>query len=283
MGVPTVADRVAQTVAAMTLEHRTESIFHDDSFGYRPRRSALDAVAKCRKRCWSKDWVIDLDVAKFFDSVPWDLMVKAVAANITTEQRWVLVYVKRWLAAPIQQSDGTLVERNRGTPQGSAASPVLVNCSCTTRSIRGSKESSRQSNSSVTPMMRWCTARPSGRHGQCWPHALLLLGSLPVDRCAGHGGFALLWIHAPARSAGADRCVAVAGSAAVKKAYSLGGTQISRRSASNVAAGHRTSGATTTIPSNWWVLSQEWMAGVSMLGRQITAYSQLNSASPAAR
>ena len=78
LGVPTVADRVAQTVAAMALEARTELIFHDDSYGYRPGRSALDAVAKCRQRCWSKDWVIDLDVAKFFDCVPWNLMVKAV-------------------------------------------------------------------------------------------------------------------------------------------------------------------------------------------------------------
>jgi RNA-directed DNA polymerase len=120
LGVPTVADRVAQTVAALALEARTESIFHDDSYGYRPRRSALDAVAKCRQRCWKKDWVIDLDVAKFFDSVPWDLMVKVVQANITTEQRWVLLYVKRWLAAPLQQPDGSLVERTRGTPQGNA-------------------------------------------------------------------------------------------------------------------------------------------------------------------
>ena len=122
-----MADRVAQTVAAMALETRTEAIFHDDSYGYRPRRSALDAVARCRERCWKKAWVIDLDVAKFFDSVPWDLMVKAVQANISTDQKWVLLYVKRWLAAPIQQPDGTLVERDRGTPQGSAVSPVLAN------------------------------------------------------------------------------------------------------------------------------------------------------------
>jgi RNA-directed DNA polymerase len=127
LGVPAVADRVAQTAAALALEARMESIFHDDSYGYRPRRSALDAVARCRQRCWKKDWVIDLDVAKFFDSVPWDLMVKAVQANITTEQRWVLLYVKRWLAAPIQQPDGTLAGRDRGTPQGSAVSPVLAN------------------------------------------------------------------------------------------------------------------------------------------------------------
>src|SRR5512132_3939047 len=81
LGVPTVTDRVAQTVVALTLEERTESIFHDDSYGYRPSRSALDAVAKCRQRCQRKDWVIDLDVAKFFDSVDHDLMVKAVVAN----------------------------------------------------------------------------------------------------------------------------------------------------------------------------------------------------------
>jgi RNA-directed DNA polymerase len=127
LGVPTVADRVAQTVAALTLEPRTESIFHPDSYGYRPGRSALDAVAVCRMRCWQKAWVIDLDVAAFFDSVPWDLMVKAVEANITTEQRWVLLYVKRWLQAPLQLPDGTVRQRDRGTPQGSSISPVLAN------------------------------------------------------------------------------------------------------------------------------------------------------------
>ena len=127
LGVPTVADRVAQTVAALTLEPRTESIFHADSYGYRPGRSALDAVAVCRTRCWRKDWVVDLDVAQFFDSVPWDLMVQAVQANITTEQRWVLLYVKRWLQAPLQWPDGTVQDRDRGTPQGSSISPVLAN------------------------------------------------------------------------------------------------------------------------------------------------------------
>jgi RNA-directed DNA polymerase len=127
LGVPTVADRVAQTVAALTLQPRTESIFHRDSYGYRPRRGALDAVATCRERCWKKDWVIDLDVRKFFDSVDHELMVKAVEANITPEQRWVVLYVKRWLKAPILMPDGRLAERDRGTPQGSAASPVLAN------------------------------------------------------------------------------------------------------------------------------------------------------------
>ncbi|MGH3233692.1 MAG: group II intron reverse transcriptase/maturase [Streptosporangiaceae bacterium] len=125
LGVPAIADRVAQTVVAARLEKAAEPVFHPDSYGCRPRRSALHAVAACRKRCWKYDWVIDLDVRKFFDSVPWNLIVKAVEAH--TGLPWVLLYVKRWLAAPIQQPDGTLPERDRGTPQGSAVSPVLAN------------------------------------------------------------------------------------------------------------------------------------------------------------
>ena len=125
LGVPTVADRVAQTVAAARLEAKVEPIFHPDSYGYRPGRSALDAVGACRRRCWEYSWVIDLDIRKFFDSVRWDLVVKAVEAH--TDVRWVLLYVKRWLAAPVQMPDGSLQERDRGTPQGSAISPVLAN------------------------------------------------------------------------------------------------------------------------------------------------------------
>lgn len=125
MGVPTVADRIAQTVVAARLVAVVEPKFHPDSYGYRPGRSALDAVARCRKRCWNNDWVIDLDIEKFFDSVPWELIVKAVETN--TDQSWVVLYVKRWLAAPVQRPDGTRAERDRGTPQGSAVSPVLAN------------------------------------------------------------------------------------------------------------------------------------------------------------
>lgn len=125
LGIPTVADRIAQTVVALQLMPRMESIFHEDSYGYRPGRSPLMAVAKCRERCWQKAWVLDLDVAKFFDSVDHDLMVKAVEAN--TDQRWVVLYVRRWLTVPMQMPDGALVERDRGTPQGSAVSPVLAN------------------------------------------------------------------------------------------------------------------------------------------------------------
>jgi RNA-directed DNA polymerase len=117
LGVPTVADRIAQTVVAGVLEAKVEPIFHPDSYGYRPKRSALDAVGVCRARCWSNDWVIDLDIRKFFDSVPWNLIVKAVEAN--TDLPWAVLYVKRWLVAPLALPDGTLQERDRGTPQGS--------------------------------------------------------------------------------------------------------------------------------------------------------------------
>src|SRR5690349_21521304 len=125
LGVPTIADRVAQTAAAMFLEPLVEPRFHPDSYGYRPKKSAHDAVAVCRQRCWKYDWSIDLDVQKFFDTVPWDLLVRAVEA--VTDCRWVLLYVKRWLKAPLQHPDGTLVERDKGTPPGSAISPVLAN------------------------------------------------------------------------------------------------------------------------------------------------------------
>ncbi|TVZ00505.1 hypothetical protein EAS64_38485 [Trebonia kvetii] len=120
--VPAVADRIAQTVVAARLEAAAEPRFHRDSYGYRPRRGALDAVARCRQRCWKKGWVIDLDIRKFFDSVPWDLIVKAVEAN--TALPWAVLYVKRWLAAPLRLPDGTLQERDRGTPQGSLCSAM---------------------------------------------------------------------------------------------------------------------------------------------------------------
>jgi RNA-directed DNA polymerase len=125
LGVPTVADRIAQTVVAGELEKVVEPIFDDDSYGYRPGRSAHDALAACRQRCWEFDWAVDLDVKAFFDSVDHQLMLKAVAHH--TDQRWILLYVQRWLQAPLQHQDGTLVERDRGTPQGSAISPVLAN------------------------------------------------------------------------------------------------------------------------------------------------------------
>jgi len=120
-----VADRIAQTVAAMQLERAVEPVFHPDSYGYRPGRSALDAVGRCRERCWKNDWVIDLDIRAFFDNVDHSLMLKAVERH--TDQKWILLYVRRWLTAPLQRQDGTLAARDRGTPQGSSISPVLAN------------------------------------------------------------------------------------------------------------------------------------------------------------
>lgn len=125
LGVPTIADRIAQTVVAGELEKVVEPKFHPDSYGYRPHRSALDAVGVCRKRCWENDWAIKVDIQGFFDTVDHSLMLKAVEAN--TDLPWVLLYVRRWLAAPMQQADGSLTERAAGTPQGSAVSPVLTN------------------------------------------------------------------------------------------------------------------------------------------------------------
>lgn len=123
--VPTVADRIAQTVVAMVLEPEVEPVFHPDSYGYRPGRSALDAVATCRQRCWEQPWVIDLDIQGFFDNVPHRPILQAVQHH--TDLPWVLLYVQRWLTAPMQKPDGTLVSRDRGTPQGSAISPLLAN------------------------------------------------------------------------------------------------------------------------------------------------------------
>jgi RNA-directed DNA polymerase len=125
LGVPTVADRIAQTAAAMVLEPGVEPLFHPDSYGCRPRRSALDAVAACRERCWRTDWTVDIDIQGFFDNLDHDLVLKAVAHH--TDQRWILLYVERWLKAPLQHRSGELAARDRGSPQGSAISPLLAN------------------------------------------------------------------------------------------------------------------------------------------------------------
>jgi RNA-directed DNA polymerase len=125
LGIPTVADRVAQTVVKMVLEPRVEPHFHPDSYGYRPGRSALDAVGVARQRCWDADWVIDLDIKAFFDSLDHALVERAVAHH--TGLPWVRLYIARWLRAPVQWPDGTLEERTKGTPQGGVASPLLAN------------------------------------------------------------------------------------------------------------------------------------------------------------
>lgn len=125
LGIPTVADRVAQTVVKMVLEPLVEPTFHPDSYGYRHGKSALDAVGMARERCWRADWVIDLDIKAFFDSLDHALVERVVAHH--TQIPWVRLYIARWLRAPVQRSDGTLEQRTKGTPQGGVISPLLAN------------------------------------------------------------------------------------------------------------------------------------------------------------
>jgi group II intron reverse transcriptase/maturase len=125
LGIPTISDRVAQTVVKIVLEPLVEPVFHEDSYGYRPGKSALDAVGMARKRCWAADWVIDLDIKAFFDSLDHALVERAVAHH--TDLPWVRLYVGRWLRAPVQRPDGSLEQRTRGTPQGGVVSPLLAN------------------------------------------------------------------------------------------------------------------------------------------------------------
>ena len=141
LGIPAVSDRVAQTVVARHLMRRVEPVFHPDSYGYRPGRSALDAVGKCRERCWKRDWVVEFDIARFFDSVPWDLLVKAVEAH--TDAVWVKLYVRG--GSPPRSSCPTAPCWNgsAGPRKGPRFLPFWRICSCTTRSTPGWTGSSR--------------------------------------------------------------------------------------------------------------------------------------------
>jgi len=125
LGIPTVADRIAQAVVKAALEPELEKHFHPDSYGYRPNKSALDAVGQARQRCWRYDWVLDLDIQAYFDRIDPERLLRAVRKH--TQCPWVLLYVERWLKAPVQRPDGTLVARERGTPQGAVVSPLLAN------------------------------------------------------------------------------------------------------------------------------------------------------------
>jgi len=125
LGIPTVADRVAQMVAKMYLEPVLEPNFHQDSYGYRPGKSAIQAVEVTRRRCWKYDWVLEFDIKGLFDNIDHDLLMKAVRKH--TDCKWMLLYIERWLKAPFQGEDGILVERTKGTPQGGVISPLLAN------------------------------------------------------------------------------------------------------------------------------------------------------------
>ena len=125
LGIPTVADRIAQQVVKSRLEAAVDSLFHPDSYGYRPGKSALDAVGQTRQRCWRYDWILDLDIKAFFDNIPNDLLLRAVKKH--AKERWMVLYIERWLKAPVQEEDGQLVPREKGTPQGGVVSPLLAN------------------------------------------------------------------------------------------------------------------------------------------------------------
>ena len=125
LGIPTVGDRSAQEVVRRYLEPILDPIFHEDSYGYRPRRSAIDAVRKARQRCWRSGWVLDIDVQGYFDGIDWELLLKAVRQH--TDCPWVLLYIERWLKAPVQMEDGSVEPRTAGTPQGGVVSPILSN------------------------------------------------------------------------------------------------------------------------------------------------------------
>lgn len=125
LGIPTVTDRIAQMVVKQRLEPTMEPYFHPDSYAYRPGKSAIEAVGQARRRCWRYNWVIDLDIKSFFDSIDHELLMYAVCKH--TSCKWVKLYIERWLKAPTQLADGTLIEREKGTPQGSVISPLLSN------------------------------------------------------------------------------------------------------------------------------------------------------------
>lgn len=125
LGSPAVSDRIAQMVVKQILEPVLEPLFHTDSYGYRPGKSAHQAIAQARKRCWKFDWVVEVDIKGFFDNIDHDLLLKAVRHH--TQERWVVMYIERWLKAPVQMPDGAMLVRDRGTPQGGVISPLISN------------------------------------------------------------------------------------------------------------------------------------------------------------
>ena len=124
-GIPTVGDRIAQMVVKIYFEPKVEPYLHSDSYGYRPAKSVLDAIAVIRQRSWKYDWVLELDIKGLFDNIDHELLMKAVRQH--TDNAWNILYIQRWLKAPFQMPEGTLKERNKGTPQVGVISPVLAN------------------------------------------------------------------------------------------------------------------------------------------------------------
>lgn len=128
LGIPTIADRIAQMVVRRRLEPLLEPVFHANSYGYRPGRSAHDALRAARTQCWRHDWVLDIDIKGFFDNIDWTLLMKAVRKH--TDCRWVVLYIERWLKAEVLMPDGTVAARNKGTPQGGVMTPPTKEQNC---------------------------------------------------------------------------------------------------------------------------------------------------------
>lgn len=125
LGIPTIDDRIAQMIAKLSIEPMMEPLFHEDSYGYRPNKSAIDAVGIARQRCWKYDYVIDLDIKGLFDNIDHELLMRAVRKHV--KERWILLYIERWLKAPFQTETGETIPRTAGTPQGGVISPILAN------------------------------------------------------------------------------------------------------------------------------------------------------------
>ena len=125
LGIPTVEDRIAQMVVKIYFEPLVEPMFYEDSYGYRPNKSAVQALEVTRKRCWTRDWVLEFDIKGLFDNIRHDLLMEMVRRH--TDEKWIILYIQRWLMTPFQMKDGTQIQRTSGTPQGGVISPVLAN------------------------------------------------------------------------------------------------------------------------------------------------------------
>jgi group II intron reverse transcriptase/maturase len=125
LGIPTVSDRIAQMVVKEAIEPDIDREFHPDSYGYRPGKSAHQALSKAKEHCWRQPWVLDMDIKAFFDTIEHDLLMRAVKKHV--KLKWQLLYIERWLKVPVEHLDGRLEERERGTPQGGVISPLLAN------------------------------------------------------------------------------------------------------------------------------------------------------------
>ena len=180
LGIPTVSDRIAQGVVKACLEPELERHFHPDSYGYRPDKSALEALGVARQRCWRYDWVLDLDIRAFFDTIPHDLLLRAVRKH--TDCTWVLLYIERWLMAPVQLENGALEPRERGTPRDQLSHPYWRTSFCIMRSISGWPNTILIFRLNALPMMPFVTAAVSIRLKGC--RQILTGGLLNVDlRC----------------------------------------------------------------------------------------------------